>query len=50
MNNREDGGARDYDVGYARPPKATQFAPGKSGNPKGRPKGVNPPARSYRTF
>jgi Family of unknown function (DUF5681) len=26
-------------VGYGRPPKATQFKPGKSGNPKGRPKG-----------
>jgi hypothetical protein len=28
-----------YEVGYCRPPKATQFAPGQSGNPKGRPKG-----------
>jgi hypothetical protein len=28
-----------YKVGYRRPPKATQFKPGKSGNPKGRPKG-----------
>jgi len=27
------------DVGYGKPPKATQFKPGKSGNPKGRPKG-----------
>ena len=26
-------------VGYGRPPKATQFKPGQSGNPKGRPKG-----------
>jgi Family of unknown function (DUF5681) len=26
-------------VGYGRPPKATQFKPGNSGNPKGRPKG-----------
>jgi hypothetical protein len=26
-------------VGYGRPPKATRFQPGKSGNPKGRPKG-----------
>jgi hypothetical protein len=26
-------------VGYGRPPKANQFKPGKSGNPKGRPKG-----------
>lgn len=27
-----------YTVGYGRPPKETQFVPGKSGNPKGRPK------------
>jgi len=26
-------------VGYGRPPKATQFKRGKSGNPKGRPRG-----------
>lgn len=29
----------DYAVGYGRPPKATQFQPGQSGNRKGRPKG-----------
>jgi hypothetical protein len=39
MNNRKDAGPIDYDVGYGRPPKTAQFAPGKSGNPKGRPKG-----------
>lgn len=27
------------DVGYRKPPKRTQFKPGKSGNPKGRAKG-----------
>ena len=28
-----------YDVGYAKPPKHSQFQPGQSGNPKGRKKG-----------
>lgn len=31
--------AKKPGVGYGQPPKATQFKPGKSGNPKGRPKG-----------
>jgi hypothetical protein len=34
--------ASDDAVGYGRPPKATQFKKGKSGNPKGRPKGSRP--------
>jgi hypothetical protein len=28
----------DYDVGYGKPPKGSQFKKGQSGNPKGRPK------------
>ncbi|MDD3594594.1 MAG: DUF5681 domain-containing protein [Candidatus Gastranaerophilales bacterium] len=30
--------AKDYEVGYKRPPTEHQFKPGQSGNPKGRPK------------
>jgi hypothetical protein len=30
---------RPPDVGYRKPPAATRFKPGQSGNPKGRPKG-----------
>ena len=32
-------GDNDYDVGYKRPPKATRFQKGQSGNPRGRRKG-----------
>jgi hypothetical protein len=35
--NAESG---DYQVGYGKPPKHTQFKPGKSGNPQGCPKGT----------
>lgn len=34
-------GDKHYAVGYSKPPKDTQFKPGRSGNPKGRP--VRPP-------
>lgn len=30
---------KDYEVGYAKPPKDTRFEKGQSGNRKGRPKG-----------
>lgn len=36
MDERDE----DYEVGYGKPPKQTQFVKGKSGNPKGRPKGA----------
>ena len=30
----------DYEVGYGKPPKRTQFQPGQSGHPQGRTKGA----------
>jgi Family of unknown function (DUF5681) len=36
MNN--DNTHDDYEIGYGKPPKETQFQKGQSGNPKGRPK------------
>ena len=36
---REGRDVADADVGYRRPPAATRFRKGRSGNPKGRPKG-----------
>lgn len=31
---------KDYEVGYGKPPKHTQFKKGKSGNPNGKPRKV----------
>ena len=41
MSNRKRSSPRngEYSVGYGRPPQHTRFQPGRSGNPKGRPKG-----------
>jgi hypothetical protein len=36
---RKGRSSADYAVGYKKPPEATRFQPGKSGNPNGRPKG-----------
>ena len=32
--------AGNYEIGFKKPPKHTQFRKGQSGNPKGRPKGA----------
>lgn len=32
----------DYEVGYGKPPVATRFKPGQSGNPKGARRKVRP--------
>jgi Family of unknown function (DUF5681) len=37
MDEREK--QEGYDVGYGKPPAATRFKKGQSGNPKGRPRG-----------
>jgi hypothetical protein len=37
---RQSNPARDYQIGYRKPPLDTRFKKGKSGNPKGRPKGT----------
>ena len=34
-----DPSSTDYDVGYGKPPVASRFKPGQSGNPRGRPRG-----------
>lgn len=40
--------ANTYEVGYGKPPLASRFKPGRSGNPRGRPRGAKnrppPPA------
>ena len=38
MRDDDDKSDGNYEVGYGRPPKHTQFKPGQSGNAKGRPR------------
>lgn len=42
----EDKPVSAYEIGYKKPPAATRFKKGTSGNPKGRPKG----AKNYSTI
>jgi hypothetical protein len=42
MSDQKSSRPANYIVGYRRPPKETQFRAGKSGNPRGRPKGTRP--------
>ena len=39
MAKEKKGGSSSSGVGYGSPPREHQFKPGKSGNPRGRPKG-----------
>jgi hypothetical protein len=39
-NPMTDDDARDYKVGYKKPPLHTRFKKGQSGNPRGRPRGA----------
>jgi hypothetical protein len=40
MSRRKSSTQSDYDIGYCRPPKRSQFRPGQSGNPTGRRKAI----------
>lgn len=45
-NLNQDVSPVDNDIGYGKPPEHSRFRPGRSGNPKGRPKG----RRSFKTI
>jgi hypothetical protein len=37
-NDNQKNEHQDFEVGYKKPPQQTRFQPGRSGNPRGRPK------------
>ena len=39
MASKDKPGSSEYEVGYGKPPRHSQFKKGRSGNPNGRPKG-----------
>lgn len=41
LRSKRENVEASYAVGYRKPPLNTRFKPGRSGNPKGRPKGTN---------
>lgn len=43
MSKKDKQYRKGYKVGYGKPPAYTQFKPGHSGNPRGRPKDVQDP-------
>lgn len=49
MRNAASGSSSaDYEVGYRKPPRKTQFQKGKSGNPRGRPRKVKAKQKKYK--
>jgi hypothetical protein len=46
MSEREEPG--DYEVGYGKPPRTSQFKKGESGNPSGRPRKPTDPDSEWR--